>query len=184
MANRLDAIRARSRDRRHRAALPEKVTVTLRPAERESQRKFLSEFDMAFALMSVIPLLICCYLLAAKFFSLSIFVGLNGIYFLLATGIAVLGLVLGRQITRRVIQELVEARAEAEWLLDQLVGTDEQLDRQRKEHNQAKDALEHEEEAFEDLHRIMLRRERKIIELRREIEALRGQAGPSPDDHR
>ena len=75
---------------------------------------WLSEFNIAFALMSIIPLLICCYLITVKFFSLSILAGLNGIYFLLAVLLALLGLLAGRQVIRSIIQQLVEANGRLE----------------------------------------------------------------------
>lgn len=59
--------------------------------------------------MSVIPLLICCYLVTVKFFSIEILAGMNGVYFLLAVIFALLGLLRGRQVLRDVIQQLVEA---------------------------------------------------------------------------
>ena len=128
--------------------------------------QLLQQFDAAFALMSVIPLLICCYLIAAKFFSLEIFVGLNGVYFLLATMIALLGILLGRQLARSVMDQLVEVKSEADWLISQVVGIDELLSMQSGERMKVKKALERAKENI-------LGRERLIIELQQEVDALK-----------
>jgi len=58
--------------------------------------------------MSVIPLLICCYLITVKFFSLDILAGLNGLYFLLAIAFTVLGVLASRLIVGKIVQQLVE----------------------------------------------------------------------------
>ncbi len=71
-------------------------------------RQLLSQFNVAFSLMSVIPLLTCFYLITVRFFSIKILEGMNGVYFLLALVIALLGLLAGHQLIRRVIRQLVE----------------------------------------------------------------------------
>ena len=76
---------------------------------RSTRERWLSEFNRAFALTSVIPLLICCYLITVKFFSITILAGMNGVYFLLAVILALLGLAAGRQVLRSVIDQLIEA---------------------------------------------------------------------------
>ncbi len=76
---------------------------------RASTEAWLSQFNIAFALMSIIPLLICCYLITVKFFSLSILAGINGMYFLFAVILALLGLLAGRQVIRTVIRRLLDA---------------------------------------------------------------------------
>lgn len=81
---------------------------------RVSKRRWMSEFHVAFALMSVIPLLICLYLLTVKFFSLAILEGLNGVYLLLAVILALLGLLVGREVIRNVIHKLVETNERTE----------------------------------------------------------------------
>ena len=48
------------------------------------RHELLSQFHVAFVLMSIIPLLLCLYLITVKFFSLEILQGMNGLYFLLA----------------------------------------------------------------------------------------------------
>lgn len=90
-------------------------------------RESLSEFNVGLALMSVIPLLLCCYLITVKFFSLSILVGLNAVYFLLAVIIAVLGILTGRRAIRRIVHQLVEANLRAAQLLNDLTGANERL---------------------------------------------------------
>jgi len=80
------------------------------------RQRLLSQFHVAFALMSVIPLLLCCYLITVKFFSLSILQGLNGVYFLLAVVFAILGLIVGQLLTRKVITQLVKTNERLEEL--------------------------------------------------------------------
>ncbi|MBN1587435.1 MAG: hypothetical protein JW937_08455 [Candidatus Omnitrophica bacterium] len=75
------------------------------------EQSILSRFNVAFSLMSVIPLLICFYLITVRFFSIQILVGLNGVYFLLGIIIAVLGLFFGREILKEIIRGLVRANA-------------------------------------------------------------------------
>jgi signal transduction histidine kinase len=79
----------------------------------------MSRFNMAFSLMSLIPLLTCCYLITVRFFSFSVLLTVNGIYFLLALVIALLGLLAGHELIRDIIRQLVEANAKLEKLNDQ-----------------------------------------------------------------
>ena len=74
-------------------------------------RQVLSQLYFAFALMSIIPLLICCFLITVKFFSISILVGVNGLWLLLAVGFAILGLISAQFIIRHIIQQLVDANS-------------------------------------------------------------------------
>ena len=61
------------------------------PAEQvPSVRGLLSRFNVAFSLMSIIPLLTCLYVVTVRFFSITILEGMNGVYFLLALVIALL----------------------------------------------------------------------------------------------
>ncbi len=78
------------------------------------RQRLLSQFHIAFALMSIIPLLLCCYLITVKFFSLSILAGLNGMYFLLAVVFAILGLLVGQFLIRRVMRQLVTTNEKLE----------------------------------------------------------------------
>jgi signal transduction histidine kinase len=68
----------------------------------------LARFNVAFALMSVIPLLLCVFLLTVKFFSLDILVGVNGVWLLAAILSALLGLWAGRVAIRQIIEQLHE----------------------------------------------------------------------------
>lgn len=67
------------------------------------------DFHTAFALMSLIPLLISVYLLAARLFTIEIFEGENGALFLIAIVIALLGFLIGRRVLQRVLLQLVAA---------------------------------------------------------------------------
>ena len=79
----------------------------------------MSRFNIAFSLMTIIPLLTCCYLVTVRFFSISILLGLNGVYFLLALVIALMGLLVGRQLIQDIIQQLVAANAKLKRLNNQ-----------------------------------------------------------------
>jgi signal transduction histidine kinase len=79
----------------------------------------MSQFNLAFSLMSVIPLLICCYLITVRFFSIQALEGLNGVYFLMAVVVAVTGLLLGRQVIREIIRRLVSSNEQLERINDQ-----------------------------------------------------------------
>ena len=81
--------------------------------------KVSSRFNLAFGLMSVIPLLTCLYVVTVRLFSISILEGLNGVYFLLALAIALLGLLVGQQLIRDMFRRLVDANAKLERLNDQ-----------------------------------------------------------------
>lgn len=72
------------------------------------RRELLSQFHVAFALMSIIPLLLCLYLITVKFFSLQILQGMNGLYFLLAVVFSILGLLAGQLLIRGVMRRLVQ----------------------------------------------------------------------------
>jgi signal transduction histidine kinase len=81
-------------------------------------RELLSRFNVAFSLMSIIPLLTCCYLITVRFFSISILQGMNGVYFLLALVMALLGLLAGHELIRDIIRRLVDANAQLAQLAD------------------------------------------------------------------
>jgi len=87
----------------------------------------LSDFNVGLALMSVIPLLLCCYLITVKFFSLNILVGLNAYYFMLAVITALVGIIMGRRAIRKIVQQLVEANLRAAQLLSELTRAYERL---------------------------------------------------------
>ena len=75
-------------------------------------RSALHEFNVAFLLMGLIPLIIGAYILAARLFTINVFEGLNGLYFLLAIIITVLGFFAGRRIIRHILQKLIDANVE------------------------------------------------------------------------
>lgn len=81
--------------------------------------RLLSRFNLAFSLMTVIPLLICCYVVTVRFFSIAAFEGLSGVYFLLAIVIALLGLLVGRQTIQEILRQLIGANAKLERLYNQ-----------------------------------------------------------------
>lgn len=67
------------------------------------------EFNVAFVLMSLIPIFIGVYVLAARLFTIDIFQGMIGVFFVIAIVFALLGFVVGRRIIRAVLAKLVEA---------------------------------------------------------------------------
>lgn len=79
----------------------------------------MSRFNVAFSLMSIIPLLTCFYLITVRFFSISILEGMNGVYFLLALVIALIGLFAGQQLIRDIIRQLVAANVKLARLNEQ-----------------------------------------------------------------
>lgn len=101
----------------------------------------LSQFNLGLALMSVIPLLLCCYLITVKFFSLDILIGLNAYYFLLAVIAALLGIFIGRRAIRQMIQQLIEANLRAQHVLEELSSVNAQLRRTNTELEQSQAAL-------------------------------------------
>lgn len=74
----------------------------------------LARFHVAFALMSIIPLLICLYLITVRFFSVNALIGLDGFYFLLSIFIALLGLFFGRNMIHDIVQDLLISHSRIE----------------------------------------------------------------------
>ena len=109
---------ARWRDRRTPSAESHLLPVTP-PKGPANFRSLMSQFNVAFSLMSIIPLLTCFYLITVRLFSISILEGLNGIYFVLALVIALVGLLAGHQLIRDIIQRLATANAELQRLYNQ-----------------------------------------------------------------
>lgn len=108
-----------------RARRPTVRSASLRSAKPpEMAERVFSQFNMAFGLMSIIPLLICFYLISVRFFggSLAILVGANGGYFLLALVIALLGLLAGRRVLHETVQRLIDANAKLQHMYDQQAG--------------------------------------------------------------
>ena len=99
----------RRRDRISQSQVPPAGPPSLRDVS--DQRQVLSQFNTAFGLMSIIPLLICSYLITARFFTIDVLIGINGFYLLLAVVIAFLGLLAGRLAIQGVIRRLVETNA-------------------------------------------------------------------------
>jgi signal transduction histidine kinase len=83
------------------------------------RRRILSQFNIAFSLMGILPILIFCYLFTVKIVTVSLFEGLNGLYVALAVGLAILGLIAGRQAIRHLLGRVVEANAKLEQLNEQ-----------------------------------------------------------------
>ena len=86
---------------------------------RLSPTQLWAKFNVTFALMSIIPLLICCYLLTVKFYTISILEGINGLYLFLAVFFAVLGLAAGRQTLHQILQRVVDSNKQLEQLYNQ-----------------------------------------------------------------
>ena len=76
-----------------------------------NSQQILSQFNIAFTVMSILPLLTCFWLVTVRFFSISILEGLNGFYFLLAIVLALLGMLRGRQVLGSIIRQLVAANS-------------------------------------------------------------------------
>ncbi|MBN1586478.1 MAG: hypothetical protein JW937_03500 [Candidatus Omnitrophica bacterium] len=64
--------------------------------------------------MSIIPLLICLYLITVRFFSVNALIGLDGFYFLLSIFIALLGLFFGRNMIHDIVQDLLISHSRIE----------------------------------------------------------------------
>ena len=101
------------------ATHPRSSPSARKPGEMPPVRGLLSRFNVAFSLMSIIPLLTCMYVVTVRFFSITILEGLNGVYFLLALVIALLGLLAGHQLIRDIIRRLVEANTKLAQLNNQ-----------------------------------------------------------------
>jgi hypothetical protein len=71
-------------------------------------RPILREFNVAFALMSLIPLCIGVYVLGARLFTVKIFEGMTGVYFFIAIAFALIGFVVGRRILSGVLAKLID----------------------------------------------------------------------------
>lgn len=67
------------------------------------------EFNVAFALMSLIPLGIGVYVLAARLFTIQVFEGLTGLYILLAVVFTLLGFLFARRIIHQILGKLIDA---------------------------------------------------------------------------
>ena len=143
-------------------------------------RAVMRQFNSAFALMSVIPVLVCCYLITVKFFSFEILMGINGVYVLMAVVFAMLGLAAGRQAIGHIIQQLSEGHAKTERLVTELAGVNERLTQELEHRTQAERALKEEKAALEDMNKVMMNREDRILEIKKEVNELHKEFGRPP----
>lgn len=140
----------------------------------------MQQFNSAFALMSVIPLLLCVYLLTVKFFSLDVLIGINGIYVLMAVVFAMLGLAAGRTAIGNIIQQLSEEQAKTERLVTELASLNARLTQELAHRTQAEHALKEDKAALEDMNKVMMNREGRIVEIKKEINDLLTELGRPP----
>jgi len=96
---------------------------------------------MAFGLMTVIPVLICFYLITVKFFSIDIFIGAHSGYVFLIIIIALLGLVYGRGVVLRVVRKLHETSEVLEWLVSEETVLNKKLKAEIVERRKAQEKL-------------------------------------------
>ena len=81
----------------------------LRELETDSYKKF----NIAFALMSVIPFLVFFYLLTAWFFTIDIFVGTVGLMLVVSIVISLCGLFIGYGVLKNLLRKIIDYAAEA-----------------------------------------------------------------------
>ena len=143
-------------------------------------RAVMRQFNSAFALMSVIPVLLCCYLITVKFFSFEALMGINGVYVLMAVVFAMLGLAAGRAAISRIIRQLFEEHAKTEQLANELAGVNERLTQELEHRTQAERALKEEKAALEDMNKVMMNREDRILEIKKEVNELHKELGRPP----
>ncbi len=74
-------------------------------------RQLISQFNVAFNVMSVIPLLTFVYLITVRFYSVEILTGENWVFFVLVLVFALMGLLFARRLLENVVLQLVEANA-------------------------------------------------------------------------
>ena len=96
---------------KHRSGTPESDDIRQEVMKTVGQSVF-REFNVAFTLMSLIPLIIGIYILAARIFTISIFEGLNGLYFFIAVVFALLGFAVGRKILSTVLGKLIDVNVQ------------------------------------------------------------------------
>jgi signal transduction histidine kinase len=112
----------------------------------ELRSRALKQFNTAFGLMTIIPLLICIYLVTVRFFTVEILVGANGAYFLAVVVIALLGLLYGRTVVTGVVKDLAETSSVLEWL----VREESALNAKLKEAIKKREAAEEELRTMQD----------------------------------
>ena len=138
----------------------------------------MRQFHIAAALMSVIPLLTCFYLITVRFFSISALLGINGGFFLMAVLIATLGLTVGRKLMARVVQELVQHAEASQKILHELERVNTQLREELTQRKQAEQALSQEQRYAQGLTHLRVQdREEQIQQLKKEINTLSEELG-------
>jgi len=105
------------------------------------QQDVSNRFNMAFGLMTIIPLLICIYLVTVKFFSINILVGTNGAYFLTVIAIGLLGLLYGRMVIQTVFDKLAETSSQMKKLAREEITLNEQLLEEIQKREEAQQSL-------------------------------------------
>lgn len=108
---------------------------------KKMQGEAFKRFNVAFGLMTVIPILICVYLVTVRFFSITFLLGTNGLYFLLIIVIALLGLLYGRDVIWRIFRKLSEATVKLEKLVEKEAGLNEKLKQEVAEHEGTQERL-------------------------------------------
>ena len=140
----------------------------------------MRQFNSSFALMSVIPILLCCYLITVKFFSFEALMGINGVYVLMAVMFAMLGLAAGRQAIGNIIRQLAEEHAKIERLVTELAAVNERLTQELAHRTKAEQALQEEKAALENMNKVMMNREDRILEIKKEVNELHKELGRPP----
>ena len=143
-------------------------------------RTVMRQFNTAFALMSVIPILLCCYLIAVKFVSIEALIGINGVYILLAVVFALLGLAASRQAIGNIIRQLAEEHAQSARLVKELAGVNERLTQELEHRMKIEQALQEEKSALENMNKVMMDREGRILEIKKEVNELHAALGRPP----
>ncbi len=139
--------------------------------------QIMRQFNAAFGLMSVIPILLCCYLITVKFFSFEVLMSINGIYVLMAVVFAMLGLVAGRQAIGNIIRQLSEEHAKTGRLVTELASVNERLTKELEFRTKAEQALQEEKAALENMNKVMMNREGRILEIKQEVNGLLNEIG-------
>ena len=142
--------------------------------------RIMRQFNAAFGLMSVIPILLCCYLITVKFFSFEILMSINGIYVLMAVVFAMLGLAAGRQAIGNIIRQLSEEHAKSERLVTELGSVNARLTQELARRATAEQALKEEKSELENMNKVMMNREGRILEIKKEVNELHKELSRPP----